>query len=287
MEGQFLTILMPLKNYHLQYLQRSIESVITQSYSQWKLLVIVEKGDFHHFGKTLKKELNDSRIEIITNQGRKLAGAINSGMRYARTEFVALLLADDMWSVDAAEILNDYMVRYPQVDFFHSSRVVINEHGKFVSPVYYSKEQFDIDEFKWRSPVKHLLCWRKEKALSIGGLDESLNSVGPDDYDFPWMMAEKGAIFKAVKECLYYYRNHCESYRLTTHIPLSVHKREIKRILKKHGVGIFSRMLIVAKKRKIGAFGEQCLYRSAVDRWIKEKFRGDARRNWRQKYTGA
>lgn len=41
------------------------------------------------------------------------------------------------------------------------------------------------------------------KALACGGLDESLNSVWPDDYDLPWTMAEHGAMFKAISECLY------------------------------------------------------------------------------------
>jgi hypothetical protein len=117
--------------------------------------------------------------------------------------------------------------------------------------------------------------------LSIGGLDESL-VVGPDDYDFPWTMAEHNATFKAVKECLYYYRNHCDGYRCTTHIPLSVQKREINKILKKHGVGILSRIIIITKNRANGSLGKQCLYRSTIDKWIKDKIGYDARRDWRQ-----
>ena len=34
--------------------------------------------------------------------------------------------------------------------------------------------------------------------MAFGGMDESLNSVGPDDYDFPWCMAERGAKFMAM-----------------------------------------------------------------------------------------
>jgi len=41
----------------------------------------------------------------------------------------------------------------------------------------------------------------------IGGIDESMLKA-QDDYDFPWTMAENGATFKAVIECLDYYRNH-------------------------------------------------------------------------------
>jgi len=132
------------------------------------------------------------------------------------------------------------------------------------------------------SPAKHLLCWRKEKALAIGGLDESLNSVGPDDYDFPWTMAENGAAFKAVKECLYYYRDHRESYRLTTHLPLSTHKKELTRIFRKHGAGE------VDMKRKIADaerdYLQQCLFKSKFEKWIKERIGYDAKSGWRESY---
>lgn len=95
-------------------------------------------------------------------------------------------------------------------------------------------------------------------------------------------MAENGATFKAVKECLYYYRNHLECERLTTHRPLSVTKRGIRGILKKHGVGVFMRIWIVERRRRSGNLGEQCIYRNTVERWIREKWGCDARRNWKQ-----
>jgi len=34
----------------------------------------------------------------------------------------------------------------------------------------------------------------------------SRNNHGPDDYDFPWTMAEAGAVFCAIKDPLYLYR---------------------------------------------------------------------------------
>jgi glycosyltransferase involved in cell wall biosynthesis len=277
-----ITALMPLRHFHPNYLRKALASILTQSCRDWRLLIVVEKSDGDAFKTLLEAELADPRIELIANEGRKLAGAINTGMRYAGTDFVALVFADDLWSHDAVEVLNRYLDQYPEIDFFHSSRLIIDEDDRPISPVHHSKDKFHLDDFRFASPVKHLLCWRKEKALSIGGLDERLNSVGPDDYDFPWTMAENGATFKAVKECLYYYRDHRESYRLTTHLPLSVHKREIRRIMRKHGVGAFRAALRVAAARK--AFLRQCLFRSAIDKWVKEKVGYDARQGWRDTY---
>lgn len=278
-----ITILMPLKHYHPEYLQKAITSVATQSCPHWQLRIIVEESESDHYRGLLEKELTDSRVEMIVNQGRRLAGAINTGMRRATTDFVALLHADDVWSDDAVKVLNDYIVRFPDIDFFHSSRMLIDERDEPISSIHYSREQFSLDDFKSGSPVKHLLCWKRGPALAIGGVDESLNSVGPDDYDFPWTMAERGATFRAVRECLYYYRDHRECYRLTTHLPLSVHKWEIRRIMKKHGVDVQTiREKMVHAER---SYLRQCLYRSEADRKEKERLGLDARHGWRETYT--
>jgi hypothetical protein len=83
---------------------------------------------------------------------------------------------------------------HPDTDFFHSSRRVIDEQDQPLSSVHRSRAEFALTDFVGGSPVKHLLCWRRAKGLAVGGLDESLNSVGPDDYDFPWTMAEHGPV---------------------------------------------------------------------------------------------
>jgi hypothetical protein len=186
-----------------------------------------------------------------------------------------------MWANDAVETLNRYITVHPEIDFFHSSRIIVDQHDAPLSSIRPSKDAFTLGDFPLGSPVKHLLCWRREKGLSVGGIDESILKA-QDDYDFPWTMAENGATFKAVKECLYYYRNHCECERLTTHRPLTQTKRGTKGILKKHGVGILRRTLIIRRMRINGALGKQCLYRNSVDRWIKEKLGFDASRGWKK-----
>jgi glycosyltransferase involved in cell wall biosynthesis len=282
MNARVTSVLMPLKYYHPVYLRKSLDSILQQTSPQWHLLIVVEPGDLDVFKRLLEKELRDARVGLIAGEGRKLAGQLNTGMRQARTEFVAILFGDDMWSTQTIQVLNDYQERYPEVDFFHSSRIIVDENDNPLSSVYYSRTSFTLKDFLKGSPVKHLLCWRREKALSFGGMDESLNSVGPDDYDFPWCMAERGAIFMAIEECLYIYRDHRECYRLTTHLPRSVHRAEITRIMQKHDATKAEVRRAVRNASR--SYLRQCLYRSRLDQWVKEKLGYDARRGWRMKY---
>src|ERR1043166_9151908 len=107
-----ITALVPLKTYNPVFLKKAHGSVIQQTSPHWNLLIIVEQHHFGQFRKLLRAELADSRVAMIANEGRKLAGALNTGMRHARTDFVAILLADDMWSSDAVETLNMYTDDY-------------------------------------------------------------------------------------------------------------------------------------------------------------------------------
>jgi glycosyltransferase involved in cell wall biosynthesis len=277
-----LTALMPLKNYHPGFLAEAVGSLFGQDDPRWRLLVIVEAGDAERFREILARELRDPRVALIANEGRGLAGALNTGMRHAATDFVAILLADDMWSADAVGVLAACIEHHPEVDFFHSARRIIDESGRPRSSVHASRALFTRADFVWTSPVKHLLCWRRELALAIGGIDESLPPVGPDDYDFPWCMAEAGAVFRAVAECLYIYRDHREGFRLTTHLPLDVHKAGIRRILEKHRVdpALIARRLAEAEQ----SYLRQCLFLSREDKAAKERAGLDPRTGWRDTY---
>jgi hypothetical protein len=132
-------------------------------------VVIVERGAEEDVWDVVGKP-DGARTELITNEGRGLPGAINTGMRWGRTPFVALVFADDMLASEAVGTLTDHIVRYPDVDFFHSSRIVVDADDRPISGVYPSQEAFALEDFPWGSPVKHLLCWRRGRALAIGGL---------------------------------------------------------------------------------------------------------------------
>lgn len=282
MTEPLVTALMPVKEFHPEYLERALTSILRQTSPAWRLLVVVDEPPAGQLAAVLAPALRDERVDVVVNESTGLAGAINTGMRQAATEYTAILLGDDMWAPEAVEVLTRCWERSPEVDFFHSSRVIVDEQDRPISPFYRARERFTLDDFLGGSPVKHLLCWRRSAGLSIGGLDESLSSVGPDDYDFPWSMAEAGFRFEAIPECLYVYRDHRECFRLTTHRPRSTHTRELRRILRKHGVRRLRVEQAVARAK--ANYLRQCLYRSPADRWLKERLGHDPRRGWRDTY---
>ena len=150
-----------------------------------------------------------------------------------------------------------------------------------MSSIYQARPNVTLADFRARTPVKHLLCWRRSLAMQCGGLDESLNSVGPDDFDFPWTMAEHGAVFQSVEPCLYHYREHDQCFRLTTGLPRSVHEREIRRVLQKHGLAADEIATWITAGRR--SYLQQCKYNSQWQRWL-YKLTGRTRRMYRLTY---
>jgi glycosyltransferase involved in cell wall biosynthesis len=276
-----ITVLVPVKSYHPGYLREALDSALEQTSDAWRLLVLAEPEDKAELRGVVAEYLRDERISLIENRGRKLSGAFNTGMRSAQTEFVAILLGDDKWAPEAVEVLNREIEGNPEVDFFHSSRIMIDERGDPISQIFPSRPGVHLEHFGYSSPVKHLLCWRRSKALAFGGMDESLDSIGVDDFDFPWSMAEHGATFHAVPDCLYLYRDHRSSFRLTTHLPLSLHVREIQRIGRKHGAGRLATWRAVRHARR--TYLRQCLFRSEWERWLREKLHRPPS-PWRETY---
>jgi glycosyltransferase involved in cell wall biosynthesis len=278
-----VTVLMPCKDVKASFFRQALSSVFSQSDSLWNLIVVYDLSDNLETTEVLKELRNskDKRISVLKNKSRLLTGALNTGMRYAKTPFVCSLLCDDLLDEKTIEVLNRYIDEYPDVDYFHSSRMYIDENGNPISGIKRAIESFNLSDFKSYGPVKHLHCWKVKSALAIGGMDESLGLHGADDYDFPWCMAEAGYSFKAIPECLYYYRDHREHYRLTTHVPLNTQINELKKIWKKHG--LTEEEMEEQVKIRTSRYLKQALYLDDQDKKRKESENYDIREGWREK----
>jgi len=276
-----LTVILPIKDPHPAFFGEAVASVVEQTAPDWELLIVTEPADTEQIRAMLGHWSEDPRVSLVANEGPRLAGAVNTGMRSARTEFVALLLGDDRWSRDAVAVMTDQIAARPDADFFHSARQIIDDDGEAISGVHTPEPDVTLDLFRTRAPVKHLLCWRRSLGIAVGGLDERSRSVGPDDFDFPWTMAEHGARFQAVDECLYFYRDHRDGSRLTTHLPRRVHEQELRRIFRKHGLSRDESRHRIAEARS--TYLRQCLYRSAWDEQLRRWLRRPPR-VWRESY---
>jgi glycosyltransferase involved in cell wall biosynthesis len=278
---------MPCKNVCPRFFREALESVFSQTNPRWHLNVIIDDYAEEAEATGILEELGvsvDNRVSVVKNETRLLTGALNTGMKRVGDGYVCLLLSDDLLDRKAVDILGKNIDANPDIHFFYSSRQCIDGNSHPISKVYKAKESFSLSDFTDFSPVKHLLCWQVKAALAIGGMDESLGHHGADDYDFPWCMAEAGYSFKAIPECLYYYRDHREHFRLTTHVPLEIQLKELRKIWRKHGLS--EEEIDEQIKKRTAGYLRQALFRDEEDKRRKERDPTfDMSKGWRERFS--
>lgn len=226
-------VLLPCRVQREDFLRDALASVLAQTTPDWRLLVILH-DDSPASHRACVEELGDPRIELLSVHGG-FAVALNAGLCRAESPFCCILLSDDRLHPRALEVLQREIRRRPRVDFFYTGRRYIDVDGRPLGPPM-PPRPYDPAHFAKRgSPVKHLMCFRRERALAIGGMNETLSLHGCDDYDFPWRMAEHGARFGAIDDCLYEYRPHGVGPRLTTDVPVRRQVEVLRQMFGQHG----------------------------------------------------
>lgn len=269
------TLLIPTRGQvEAPFLDQALQSVLNQTESDWRLLLL----DGGQQPAPLPDDPRMERLSIWPQRG--VAVALNQAMQRVETPFVAVLHDDDLLAPRAVEWLHRSLQEHPEADYFYSSRRFIDDSGEFISDVYQARAQVRLEDFVNSCPVKHLHCWRVAKALSLGGVDETVQLHGGDDYDFPWSMAEAGARFQSITECLYYQRDHRTAPRLTTDVPLDRQLQTLRVIFAKHGLSAAE----IERQCKLRSEGylRQAHFRDDLDREQKLATGFDRQAGWRE-----
>jgi len=86
-------------------LEKTVSSVISQSFKNWELILIDDKSTDQTYTKALTLAQSDNRIKVIqleTNCGA--AKARNLGIKRAKGRFIAFIDADDLWDTEKLTI---------------------------------------------------------------------------------------------------------------------------------------------------------------------------------------
>jgi glycosyltransferase involved in cell wall biosynthesis len=97
MKYPLVSVIMPAYNAE-KYISESIESVLTQSYQNWELLITDDRS--HDSTQQIVEEycLKDERIKLFINKENGGAGvARNNSIEKASGRFIAFLDTDDQW----------------------------------------------------------------------------------------------------------------------------------------------------------------------------------------------
>ncbi len=110
-----VSIIMPTYN-RAGYILETIQSIISQSYAQWELLVI-DDGSTDNT-EELVQSVQDARIQYYKFPRTGITGKLkNFGIREARGELLAFMDSDDLWPVDKLEKQVNALLQHPEARF--------------------------------------------------------------------------------------------------------------------------------------------------------------------------
>lgn len=196
----FISVIMPCYN-HGKYLSEAIESVITQNYDNWEL-IIVDDGSTDNSSEVAKHYVEkDNRISYIYQRNAGPSAARNRGVKKSRGKYLHFLDGDDKISSKYLSTSVAYMENHKECKVFYSRCKFFGER----------EMEFHLNYIDY----KHLLCQnsivmacviRREDFELIGGFDENMR--GYEDWElFIRLLYHNDIIYKH-PEVLFFYRIH-------------------------------------------------------------------------------
>ena len=120
---------MPCYN-HSKYLDKSIESVLGQSYNDLELIIVDDKSSDLSINIIEKYANIDDRIKIIhhdINMG--VSKSRNDAIAASKGEYIAFCDADDIWEKNKIDIQLKYISEKNGHDVVYCDSIIINEDG--------------------------------------------------------------------------------------------------------------------------------------------------------------
>ena len=126
-----VSIIMPYYKKDL-YVEKTIESIIDQSYKEFEIIIIDDELSKHSEEVLKKIQKKDQRIKIILNEKNLGAGeSRNYGISSAQGEYVAFCDCDDLWNKHKLEEQIKFMKNL-RIDFSYTSYEIIDKSNNII-----------------------------------------------------------------------------------------------------------------------------------------------------------
>ncbi len=197
MEHVRVSIILPTYNGALR-IASAIESIRTQSYQEWELLIIDDGSTDDTESIVSDFSNSDSRIRYIKNtHNLGIQKSLNSGLREARGEYIARIDDDDIWPLpDKLTLQVDYLDKNPTCVLVGTGVILVDESGKELMRYFVPETDTEIRRALLGKNcfVHSSVLFRREQALLCGGYDETMGTRHVEDYDLWLKLGIQGAL---------------------------------------------------------------------------------------------
>lgn len=203
------SIVIPLFNTPVVFLQELVDSIMKQTYSNWEICFSegsVNNEELIHVLQTLEE---DKRIKVIYNDEKlNISDNTNKALTSVEGEYVVFMDHDDVLAPNALYECYKMIKAQKCVDILYSDEDKISMDGTcYFSPHF--KPDFSIDLLRSMNYFCHLVVVKSCLIKKIGGLRKEYD--GAQDYDFVLRVVEKTKNIYHIPKVLYHWRAHKKS----------------------------------------------------------------------------
>ncbi len=203
-----ISILTPVFNTPVAWLEAAVASVLAQAYEKWELVLIDDASTDEATIAALARLTNrDRRIRLTRlEQNGGISAASNQGLAVASGEWIGLLDHDDLLEPDALFQYAKLLQTHPDADLIYSDEDKLTEHG-FDAPFF--KPDWSPDFFLSYNYICHFTIMRRALVDEAGGFRPEFD--GAQDYDLFLRMIEKAPRIHHIPRILYHWRRSATS----------------------------------------------------------------------------
>lgn len=187
-------------------LDRSIGSIINQTFGDWELIVCDDGSDDETLSILKNYSEKDHRIQYLHNdtcQGS--AQARNVCIERAKADIIAVQDADDRSDVTRLAKQYDFMMSHPEFAIVGTAHYNVFNEGEYMKVSYHQEFPTAKDQIKGGRFMHPSFMMRKAALESVGCYTVSPYTLRSQDYHMVMKMLGAGYKMCNIQEPLYYY----------------------------------------------------------------------------------
>lgn len=217
-----------------RYLPATIESILTQSYSNFELLIWDDGSTDDSVEIAQHYAAQDKRIRVIAacHQGR--ASALKAAIAATTGTYLGWVDSDDLLAQTTLESTVAVLDQSPEIGVVYTDYIVIDENDALKGYGDRCQTPYSKDKMLTEFMTFHFRLMRRNVYEQVGGIDEAFMYC--QDYDICLKLSEVTDFYHLQKP-LYYYRHHKNSISYEKRIEqLLLSKKAIENAMQRRGM---------------------------------------------------
>lgn len=204
------SIVIPVYQTPEKYLREMLDSIISQTYTNWEVCIADGSPKGKSVEKTLRKYAEkDVRIRYkVLGENLGISGNTNAAMDMAEGDYIVLADHDDTITPNALYELAKAINLDKDNEVIYSDEDKLDMDGGALFEPHF-KPDFNVDLLTSTNYICHLFAVKKELVDKIGQFNHEFD--GAQDYDFIFRCTENAKKIYHVPKVLYHWRCHQDS----------------------------------------------------------------------------